>query len=106
LRCSVICGRQSKPAQHRQHGCDLERSVQSEIDEEGQPNALDVHDELLTAVEESLFWSELQAINVGATDFYIFGVADQSGIERDVEGTILRESITLTFPAALGVTTV
>jgi hypothetical protein len=43
---------------------------------------------------------------VGATDFYIFGVADQSGIERDVEGTILRESITLTFPAALGVTTV
>ena len=67
--------------------------------------ALEVHDELLSAVEESLFWSELQSINTGATDFYIFGVAEQSGIERDVEGTTLRETITLTIPAALGVTT-
>jgi len=77
-------------------------SIQSEIDEDGQPNALDVHDEILSAVEDSLFWPSLQAINTTATDLHVFGVSEHSGIERDVEGTMLRESITLTIPAALG----
>lgn len=107
MPCVVVAfvGASQNPPNTGNMDVTLSVSVQSEIDEEGQPNALNVHDELLTAVEESLFWSELQAINVGANDFYIFGVADQSGIEREVEGTMLRESITLTFPAALGVTT-
>ena len=74
----------------------------SEIDEDGQPDALDVHDEILSAVEDSLFWPSLQAINTTATDLHVFGVSEHSGIERDVEGTMLRESITLTIPAALG----
>lgn len=80
----------------------LSVSVQSEIDEDGQPNALDVHDEILSAVEDSLFWPSLQAINTTATDLHVFGVSEHSGIERDVEGTMLHESITLTIPAALG----
>ena len=107
MPCVVVAyvGSSQNPPNTGNMDISLSVSVQSEIDEEGQPNALEVHDELLSAVEESLFWSELQSINTGAIDFYIFGVAEQSGIERDVEGTILRETITLTFPAALGVTT-
>jgi len=76
-------------------------SIQSEIDEEGQPNALEVHDELLSAIEEALFEPAILDIN-SATDFHLFGVTEHSGIERDIEGTILRETITITAPCALG----
>ena len=76
-------------------------SIQSEIDEEGQPNALEVHDELLSAIESALFEPAIMDIN-SATDFHLFGVTEHSGIERDTEGTILRETITITAPCALG----
>ncbi len=76
-------------------------SIQSEIDEEGQPNALEVHDELLSAIEEALFEPAIMDIN-SAPDFHLFGVTENSGIERDTEGTILRETITITAPCALG----
>ena len=104
MPCVVVAfvGASQNPPNTGNMDVTLTVSVQSEIDEEGQPNALDVHDEILSAVEDSLFWPSLQTINTTATDLHVFGVSEHSGIERDVEGTMLRESITLTIPAALG----
>jgi len=104
MPCVVVAfvGASQNPPNTGNMDVTLSVSVRSEIDEDGQPNALDVHDEILSAVEDSLFWPSLQGINTTATDLHVFGVSEHSGIERDVEGTMLRESITLTIPAALG----
>jgi len=53
MPCVVVAfvGANQNPPNTGNMDVTLSVSVQSEIDEDGQPNALDVHDELLTAVE-------------------------------------------------------
>lgn len=79
----------------------IEVSIHSEVGEDAQPGALATHNELVDKVEQSLFEPDVLGVN-SATDFHLFGVNDYSGIERDTDGTILRETITIAGPCALG----
>jgi len=79
----------------------IEVSIHSEVGEDAQPGAMATHNELVDKVEQSLFEPDVLGVN-SATDFHLFGVNDYSGIERDTDGTILRETITIAGPCALG----
>ena len=79
----------------------IEVSIHSEVGEDAQPGAMATHNELVDKVEQSLFEPDILGVN-SATDFHLFGINDYSGIERDTDGTILRETITIAGPCALG----
>ena len=79
----------------------VEISIHSEVGEDAQPGAMATHNELVDNVEQSLFEPDILGVN-SATDFHLFGINDYSGIERDTEGTILRETITIAGLCALG----
>jgi len=80
----------------------VEVNVQSEIGEEAQPGAMATHDEIVDAIGNAINWPDLQTLNATETHFHVFDIIDQGGIEKDFDGTILRETFTFTIACALG----
>jgi hypothetical protein len=76
--------------------------VQSEVDGEAQPGALDTHDTTLSQVEDALFYTGLNDLNNYSTDFHFFGVTEHQGSTRDMDEGVLTETITITLASAAG----
>jgi len=104
MPCVVVsyAGATENPPRTGNMDLTLEVSVQSEIGDEAQPGAMVTHDEILDAIGQAINFEEMRTINTSETDFHIFEIIDQGGIEKDFDGTVLRETFTFTIACALG----
>ena len=104
MPCVIVSymGGTENPPRSGNMDVNLEIGIHGEIGEDAQPGALATHNELVDNVEESLFFENLININTAANDFHLFDIVEHTGIERDTEGTTLRETINITLATALG----
>lgn len=104
MPCVVVsyAGATENPPRTGNMDLTVEVSVQSEIGEEAQPGAMATHDEIVDAIGNAINWFDLQTVNATATHFHVFDIIDQGGIEKDFDGTVLRETFTFTIACALG----
>ena len=80
----------------------LQIMVQSEIDGQSSPGALEVHEATVSQVEAALDYQELQALNDQHDHFHYFGKTEHSGPERDTQDLVVTETFLITLAAALG----
>ena len=104
MPCVVVsyAGATENPPRTGNMDLTVEVSVQSEIGEEAQPGAMATHDEIVDAIGNAINWPDLQTVNATETHFHVFDIIDQGGIEKDFDGTVLRETFTFTIACALG----
>jgi hypothetical protein len=76
--------------------------VQSQIDDEGAPGALDVHEATVSEIDMALGSELLPGINQAGDFFHYFGKQEQSGPDRELQDMVVSEMFTVTFAAALG----
>lgn len=104
LPCVVVAyeGGTENPPNTGNMDVQLNIMLQSEIDGEAQPGALDIHDTTLSQIEDALFYSGLNDLNNYSADFHFFGVTEHQGSTRDMEDGVLTETITVTLASAAG----
>ena len=104
MPCVVVsyAGATENPPRTGNMDLTVEVSVQSEIGKEAQPGAMATHDEIVDAIGSAINCPDLQTVNATETHFHVFDIIDQGGIEKDFDGTVLREAFTFTIACALG----
>ena len=104
MPCVVVsyAGATENPPRTGNMDLTVEVSIQSEVGEDAQPGAMATHDNIVDSIGNAINWSDLQAVNATETHFHIFDIIDQGGIEKDTDGTLLRETFTFTIACALG----
>lgn len=104
MPCVVVsyAGATENPPRTGNMDLTIEVSIQSEIGEDAQPGAMATHDEIVDAIGNAINWLDLQSVNAAESHFYIFDIIDQGGIEKDTDGTLIKETFTFTIACALG----
>jgi len=104
MPCVVVSfvSAQENPPDSGNMDIQMQIMVQSQIDEEGAPGALDVHEATVSEIDMALGSELLPGINQAGDFFHYFGKQEQSGPDRELQDMVVSEMFTVTFAAALG----